>query len=53
MHDAGRLVSLQGAAVRGQDVVGQVGEIEVSLLRQGLQHQKAFEHLHTQLINDI
>ncbi|EPZ20818.1 hypothetical protein M879_09530 [Mycobacteroides abscessus V06705] len=53
MQDAGRLVGLLCAAVCGQNVIGQVGEVEVGLIRQGVQHQKAFEHLHAQFVDDV
>lgn len=53
MHDAGRLVGLQGAAVRGEDVVGQIGEIEIGLPRQGPHDEKAFKHPPTQFVDDV
>ncbi|NGX08677.1 hypothetical protein UI24_16225 [Mycobacteroides franklinii] len=52
-HQARRLMSLLRPAVCCQDVIGQVGEIEIGLIGQGLQHEQAFEHFHAQLVNEV
>lgn len=36
MHQAGRLIRLHGAPMRGKDIVGQISEIQISLVLQSL-----------------